>query len=407
MQKKTIQQKFSVSFDYPVTFTRDLFEPSNPVFRDTLRRRTEDRPGRALVFLDQGVATAAPDLAERICAYFSAYEADLCLVKAPHVVMGGEAIKNDYRLVMEIVDTVLEYRLCRHSFVVAIGGGAMLDAVGFAASLVHRGLRTVRVPSTTLAQNDAGVGVKNGMNLHGGKNTIGTFHPPFAVLNDSALLETLPQAHWIGGVAEAFKVAVIKDAPFFHALCKDAKRFRQRDIAAQERMIVRCAEWHLDHIRTQGDPFEMGRARPLDFGHWAAHKLESMSDYRIPHGEAVAVGMAIDASYAAARGWLAKTDCAALVQGLVDTGFTMSHSEMGRRLGDGRLELLGGLDDFREHLGGQLCVTFPDGLGRKQEIHTIDHACMERVIRDLNGLPNPAVAGREKPEMKGENCVSS
>lgn len=407
MQKKTIQQKFSVSFDYPVTFTRDLFETTNPVLRDTLCRRTEDRPGRALVFLDQGVATATPDLAERICAYFSAYEADLTLVKAPHVVLGGEAIKNDYRLVMEIVDTVLEYRLCRHSFVVAIGGGAMLDAVGFAASLVHRGLRTVRVPSTTLAQNDAGVGVKNGMNLHGGKNTIGTFHPPFAVLNDSALLETLPQAHWIGGVAEAFKVAVIKDALFFHALCKDAKRFRQRDVAAQERMIVRCAEWHLDHIRTQGDPFEMGRARPLDFGHWAAHKLESMSNYRIPHGEAVAVGMAIDASYAAAQGWLAETDCAALIQGLIDTGFTMSHSEMGRCLGDGRLELLGGLDDFREHLGGQLCVTFPDGLGRKQEIHTIDHACMERVIRDLNGLPNPVVAGREKPEMKGENCVSS
>ena len=393
MEKKTIQQKFSVSFNYPVTFTRDLFETTNPILRDTLCRRTEDLPGRALVFLDQGVATATPDLAERICAYFSAYEADLSLVKAPHVVLGGEAIKNDYRLVMEIVDTVLEYRLCRHSFVVAIGGGAMLDAVGFAASLVHRGLRTVRVPSTTLAQNDAGVGVKNGMNLHGGKNTIGTFHPPFAVLNDSALLETLPQAHWIGGVAEAFKVAVIKDAPFFHALCKDAKRFRQRDIAAQERMIVRCAEWHLDHIRTQGDPFEMGRARPLDFGHWAAHKLESMSNYRIPHGEAVAVGMAIDASYAAAQGWLAEADCTALIQGLIDTGFTMSHSEMRRCLGDGRLELLGGLDDFREHLGGQLCVTFPDGLGRKQEIHTIDHACMERVIRDLNGLPTLRLQG--------------
>lgn len=383
MDHRDIHQCFTVSFDYPVLCTRNLFGDGNDTLLGAFCRLDEPCRHRALVFVDAGLAGADAGLSARITAWFEARADRLELVKAPHIVPGGEAIKNDYRLTMEIVDTILEYRMCRHSYVVAVGGGAVLDAVGFAASIVHRGLRTVRVPTTTLAQNDAGVGVKNGMNLHGGKNTVGTFHPPFAVVNDFALLNTLPDEHWIGGVSEAFKVALIKDAPFFRDLCRDAGRFRARDANALERMIVRCAEHHLDHIRTNGDPFEMGRARPLDFGHWSAHKLESMSNYRITHGEAVATGLAIDSLYAAEQGWLERSDCDALLRGLRDTGFSLWHPEMERRLGDGALELLGGLDDFREHLGGELCVTYPDGLGRKQEVHEVDREVLDRVILQL------------------------
>ncbi len=382
-QGRPYEQRFHVAFDYPVIFTRDLFSAGNAVLRDALCRLDEGRRHRALVFVDGGLHAARPGLLQDVLNYFRAHAADIELVKPPHVVPGGEVIKNDYRLTMEIVDTILEYGLCRHSYVIAVGGGAVLDAVGFAASIVHRGLRTVRVPTTTLSQNDGGVGVKNGMNLHGGKNTIGTFHPPFAVLNDFALLDSLPFEHWIGGVSEAFKVAMIKDAAFFRDLCRDAARYRERDITAMERLIEHCAKLHLDHIRENGDPFELGRARPLDFGHWSAHKLESMSGYRISHGEAVATGLGIDSLYAVAQGWLDAADADALIHGLMECGFTLWHPEMERRLGDGTLELLGGLDDFQEHLGGGLCVTFPNGLGRKHEVHEIDREAMARAIAEI------------------------
>ena len=383
MHNDSIHQVFSVPFSYPVVFTRALFDADNLALREALCRLNDAEPHRLLAFIDEGVDQANPALKQAIQVYCDTHAGALDLVKPPDSVVGGEAIKNDYRLIMSIVDTILEYRLCRHSFVIAVGGGAMLDAVGFATSIVHRGLRMVRAPTTTLAQNDAGIGVKNGMNLHGGKNAIGSFHPPFAVLNDFDLLQTLSQPHWIGGVAEAFKVALIKDADFFQWLCVHASAFAQRQPEVHEEMIVRCADLHLTHIRAQGDPFEMGTARPLDFGHWAAHKLESMTAYAVPHGAAVAIGVAIDTHYAMAQGWLSSTDGEALLRGLQETGFDLWRDEMAWRLGDGRLALLQGLDDFREHLGGALCVTFPDGVGRKREASEIDEDVMEKAILSL------------------------
>ena len=383
MKAKTIEQSFAVSFSYPVVFGRDLFAPGQPHLRDAVCRLGDPVPHRVLVFVDAGLVAAQPGLPERIQAYCAAHAGALELVQPPQAVPGGEAAKNDDALIVELVDTLLAQRLCRHSCVIAVGGGAMIDAVGFAAAMVHRGLRLVRMPSTTLAQNDAGIGVKNGINRHGGKNTLGTFQPPFAVLNDLDLLDSLPDEHWIGGVSEAFKVAMIKDAAFFKALCRDAGRYRQRDRSAQEAMVIRCAQLHLEHIATNGDPFESGLGRPLDFGHWAAHKLEGLSGYRISHGAAVAVGLAIDTLYAARRGWIDPADAAALMQALAACGFPVWHPEMAQRLADGRLALLQGLDDFQEHLGGELCVTFPAGLGRKQEVNTIDHPLMEQVIRTL------------------------
>jgi 3-dehydroquinate synthase len=234
-----------------------------------------------------------------------------------------------------------------------------------------------------LAQNDAGVGVKNAINLHGGKNTIGTFAPPFAVVNDYDFLDTLPARDWTAGISEAFKVAVIKDAAFFRDLCVLAPRLRARDRAAMEELVRRCALLHLQHIATSGDPFELGAARPLDFGHWSAHKLEGMTGYAVAHGEAVAIGLALDAGYARRMGWLSDAEADALLRGLSESGYTLWHPALNRRLGDGRLEILGGLDDFREHLGGELCVTMPRGIGAKFEVHEMDPALVEASLRDL------------------------
>lgn len=376
------QQSFSVPVSYPVVFTRNAFCVDNPGLLERLATGTSSKR-RVLMVVDEGVARAFPGYTARAETWFSRHHDKLDLVAPPEVVSGGEAIKNDYRRVMSLVDMMLEHHLCRHSVVLVVGGGAVLDAVGFAASLVHRGLRLVRMPSTTLAQNDAGIGVKNGMNLHGGKNTIGVFAAPFGVLNDLDLLDGLDDTNWRAGISEAFKVAMIKDAAFFRELCRLAPRLAERDPSAMERLVVRCAALHLDHIATSGDPFELGSARPLDFGHWAAHKIESLGNYRTGHGAAVAVGLAVDSLYASRIGWLDPADAQRLLEALSVCGFDLARPELRVCLGDGRPAVLQGLEEFREHLGGTLTLSLPRPLGQKDEIHAVDENLMTEILREV------------------------
>ena len=266
---------------------------------------------------------------------------------------------------------------------IVIGGGAVLDAVGLAAALVHRGLRLVRLPTTVLAQCDSGVGVKNAVNFGPAKNLVGTFAPPFAVLNDFDFLATLPDREWRGGIAEAFKVALIQDAAFFRWLVRQAARLRARDAALMEQLIFRCAKLHLAHIRSGGDPFELGRARPLDFGHWSAHRLETLTAYELGHGQAVAIGLALDACYAAHQGWLPARDFQALLAGLTRAGLPVWCAALNRKDRRGRLDILQGLEEFREHLGGELSLTLPRGVGRRFEIHAVDLALMAQCVGEL------------------------
>lgn len=386
MTGSLIRQQITVSWDFPVVFTHAVFDPANPALAETLDRLDERRRHRAMVFIDARVAAAQPKLADQVRAYFAGHPDQLELADAPQVVPGGEAVKNDFALVQKFMRSMIEAHLDRQSFVLIVGGGAVMDAVGLAAALVHRGLRQVRLPTTVLGQNDAGVGVKNGVNFLGGKNAIGTFAPPFAVLNDFDFLLTLPDADWLCGVAEAFKVAIIRDRAFFDDLVAHADSYPARDFAAMQALIVRCAEIHLEHIRTGGDPFEYGRARPLDFGHWSAHKLELMSGFRISHGEAVAAGVLLDSIYAAHRSWINQVELAAIGDGLRRSGFRLWFPEFAQRHADGTRVIFDGLRDFQEHLGGELTVTFPRGLGARHEVHEIDLALMERALQELEAF---------------------
>jgi 3-dehydroquinate synthase len=372
-----------VSWEFPVTFTHYLFDPANPVFVQTLDRLDEQRRHRAVVFIDSRVAAAHPNLATQIRFYFGAHPDHLALARAPVIVEGGESAKNDFKIVEDFMRLLLESRMDRQSYVVIIGGGAVMDAVGLAAALVHRGLRQVRVPTTVLGQNDAGVGVKNGVNLLAGKNAIGTFAPPFAVLNDFEFLLTLSDRDWLCGVSEAFKVAIIRDREFFDWLCVNAAQFPARDFGAIQHLVMRCARIHLEHIRTNGDPFEYGRARPLDFGHWSAHKLELMSNFHISHGNAVASGILLDSIYARMQGWINAEELARIRTGLETSGFALWFAEFEERDAAGQRIIYTGLRDFQEHLGGELTVTFPRGIGARHEVHEIDLAKMEAALLEL------------------------
>ncbi len=376
-------QDFQVSFDYPVYFTRDIFHPKNDLLETVLDRRNEFRQHRIKVFIDSGLVDARENFLETVQTYLQNRPDRMKLNGAIEIVPGGANAKNDWNLLRHIMGVLAHSHLCRQSYALVVGGGSVLDMVGLAASLVHRGVRLIRMPSTVLSQNDAGVGVKNGIDDHGMKNFAGTFSPPFAVLNDFEFLRTLPMEHWIGGVAEAYKVAIIRDSDFFEFLSNNAEKLSHRDDAAMETTIKRCAMLHLEHIRNSGDPFEFGSARPLDFGHWSAHRLEVLSKHHISHGEAVAIGIALDTCYSHRIGLLSAEERYAIMNALQKTGLPVWSGLLELRGDTGELEILKGLDDFQEHLGGALNVTLPTAIGRKTEVHEMDPSIIHESIVNL------------------------
>ncbi|WP_110667680.1 3-dehydroquinate synthase [Salinicola halophilus] len=376
-------QRFDVAFDYPVAFTRELLATDNPLLVDVIARREPHKRHRCLVYVDAGVALTWPDLNARLVAYFAAHAERLQLLGSPVVLPGGEVIKRDLNVVQRVLDDVQRHGVDRHAYVIVIGGGAVLDAVGLAAGIAHRGVRLVRLPTTVLSQNDSGVGVKNAVNFRGSKNFIGTFAPPWAVLNDFDFLGTLSRRDRLAGISEAIKVALIRDAAFFEWLETHADRLAIFDAEAEETMIRRGAALHMHQIGRGGDPFELGSARPLDYGHWSAHKLESLTHNGVVHGDAVAIGMALDARYAVLAGLLpAGIECR-IVWLLKRLGLPLFHPQLLELDDEGRPALLNGLREFREHLGGELSVTMLTGVGHGVEIHHIDEALMIDAIEWL------------------------
>lgn len=370
---------FTLDFVHRLRFTSNVFDTNNPVLPQVLAP-CGDSPGRLIVFVDHGVTDNWPNLAERI-ENFVCQSLDWMTLAAPvQVVCGGENAKNDWSVYQTVLRIIHESAICRHSYVLAIGGGAVLDAVSFAAATAHRGVRLVRLPTTTLAQGDAGIGVKNGINGFGKKNFIGTFAVPWAVVNDEQFLTTLSDRDWRSGLSEAVKVALLKDPVFLNKIESSTTRLNNRDAATLRPIVRRSAELHLQHIVTCGDPFELKGARPLDFGHWSAHKIEQLTDFRIKHGEAVAIGLAIDVLYSALAGRLVASDAERIVGLLENLGFDLYHQVLEDPA------LFEGLEEFREHLGGQLTITLLDGIGRPVDVHEIDIRRMSDAISHLASI---------------------
>lgn len=378
-----IQRPIPITFQHRVAFTHGAFGASNHTLRDLLAdAQGLEGPSKVLVLLDQGVADANPKLEEEIRNYFSKHSDGATLVSDPMVLPGGESCKNDWSLVDKIWQAIEFHKICRHSYVIAIGGGAFLDLCGFGAATAHRGIRFVRMPTTSLSQGDGGVGVKNGVNYFGKKNWVGTFSVPFAIVNDLEFIHSLPERAARDGVIEAIKVALIRDADFYNYLSRNGEALGRLEKVPMEMLIRRSAENHVDHIATSGDPFEYGSARPLDFGHWAAHKLEQISGFRVTHGEAVAIGMAIDILYSVEIGLLERKTAEQILTLIETVGFQL-WSDFLDTLERGKPVLLAGIEEFREHLGGKLTITLVPSIGEKVEVHEMDESA---ILRSLEAL---------------------
>lgn len=381
-----LRQSFSVKFEYNVFFTTHLFDKANNVFRTFLKSGEKSGVTQKILFVaDESVINHHPHLLKQIREYIREIPF-IRIVDDILIAPGGEASKNDERLFDKIVEAVNSYSIDRHSYIAAIGGGSLLDVAGYAAAVSHRGIRHIRIPTTVLAQNDSGVGVKNGINYFSKKNFLGTFAPPVAVFNDFLFLTTLEDVDWRSGISEAIKVALIKDATFFHWLEDHAEKLANREMASMQYLIRRCAELHLQHIAGK-DPFETGSSRPLDFGHWSAHKLEQLTDFSIRHGEAVAIGIALDSVYAYISGRLKEPELMRILRLIKTLGFQLKHRML--EITDEKSPLLQGLAEFREHLGGQLTIMLLKAIGVGEEVHEMDATLIKKASDWLKEYDRP------------------
>lgn len=369
---------FTVNFSYPVFFTTKVFSPSNCTLLNVL----EGDIAKIVFFVDDGLQAYWHDLEKSISNWCSHHNSRVQLASSVYYVQHGESIKNNLSILDYVGHVVEKTELCRQSYIAAIGGGAVLDAVGFAAAIIHRGIRLIRIPTTVIAQLDSGIGVKNSMNRFRQKNYYGTFAPPWAVINDFDFLQTLGQKDWISGIAEAFKVAIIKDKAFLDYLAKSANDILQRDQKTIEYIIKHCARLHMDHIRNSGDPFETGTEKPLDFGHWAAHRLEILTDFKLRHGEAVAIGIAIDLLCSVQLGLLSKEECEFALETMEQCGLSLWH-EVLDNVKIGTLALFKGMGEFKRHQGECFTITMPNGLGEKTEIYNISLNLISNAIDGL------------------------
>lgn len=363
-----LEQSFSVKFEYKIFFTSSLFDISNTTLADFFTGKPSLSLRKIFFVLDQGVADTHPDLISNIKNYFDQHSV-IQLIPEVMVIPGGETAKNDTGLFEEIVEAVNRFGIDRHSYIAAIGGGAVLDLVGYAAAVSHRGIKHIRIPTTVLSQNDSGIGVKNGINYKGKKNFLGTFAPPNAVFNDDAFLATLSDRDYRSGISEAIKVALIKNPDFFYWIKDHADKLAVRDKEAMNYLIKLCAQLHLNHIGGD-DPFETGSARPLDFGHWAAHKLEQLSNFTVLHGEAVAMGIALDSTYSFLKGMLSEDKLRSILDLLLVLGYDISNPFV--QIANLDSPILKGLSDFQEHLGGLLTITLLTDIGTGKEVNEMD-----------------------------------
>ena len=293
------------------------------------------------------------------------------------VLPGGEEQKTLFN-VAAIIDALVAARLNRDGMVLALGGGVIGDIAGFAAASYQRGIAFVQLPTTLLAQVDSAVGGKTGVNHPGGKNLIGAFHQPSAVITDTDTLSTLPERELRAGFAEIVKAALIADAAFFSWLEANAASLLARDAAALEHAIRRACE--IKAAIVAEDEREQGRRALLNLGHSFAHAIEAGAGYgRVLHGEAVATGLVLAAELSARTGRLPGTEVLRIRELLSGAGLPVDPPRLGR---EALLDLMG-LD--KKVAGGRLRLVLLDAIGAAVITADYPREALEALLEERAG----------------------
>ena len=257
-------------------------------------------------------------------------------------------------------DELLSRRLGRDTVIVGFGGGVVTDLAGFVAATYLRGVPFVAVPTTLLAAVDASVGGKTGVNTPHGKNLVGVFRQPAAVFADTRLLETLPEPEFLNGVAEALKMAATSDAALFAELEEGIATLRTRETAALARLVA--AAVRIKAVVVAADERESGLREILNFGHTVGHGLEHATDYRLPHGAAVAIGMVAESRMARRAGFLG-----AEAEDRLHTLIGAVGLPAGAPDGVERDRVLAALGSDKKARGGEARFVMLEGIGRVRD----------------------------------------
>ncbi|HEY6985983.1 MAG TPA: 3-dehydroquinate synthase [Rhodanobacteraceae bacterium] len=262
----------------------------------------------------------------------------------------------------------------RDAAIIALGGGMVGDLAGFAAATWMRGIDFVQMPTTLLAMVDSSVGGKTGVNLDSGKNLVGAFHQPRAVLIDTATLATLPAREYAAGLAEVVKYGAIGDAKFFEWLEANADALNARDASALAEAIATSCRQKAGVVAR--DEREQGERALLNFGHTFGHAIEAASGYgTVLHGEAVAIGMVLAARLAALLGRAPPHDAARLATLLARFGLPTAPP---RGVDADALLVRMRLD--KKNVSGRLRLVLWRGLGRAEIVPDVDEASIRQVL---------------------------
>jgi 3-dehydroquinate synthase len=290
------------------------------------------------------------------------------------VVPDGERHKH-LASVSRIYDELIRAEADRGSVVVAVGGGVTGDMAGFAAATYLRGIGLVQVPTTLLAQVDASIGGKVGVNLAAGKNLVGAFHPPLLVATDPWVLQTLPRREYRAGLYEVIKYGMACSVGLFRSLEAAAAHLADPDAAALTPIIAECSR--IKAAIVSADEREAGPRRVLNFGHTAGHAIEAATEYqRFRHGEAVAWGMLVASQVAVARRLLAAVDADALKALVMKLGPLPPIADLAAG------ELAAAMRRDKKVVDGTLHLVLPTGVGTTTIVDDVtEHEVMEALAR--------------------------
>lgn len=348
---------------YKVSIVPGLFETGNPCLADLVGN------GKNLYVIDRGIGTSRINQIKR---YVTANRKEAFF----SIMDGGEKVKDGLATVMKLLEEAEGCGLDRKGMMVLIGGGALLDMAGFAASIFRHGVRHIRIPTTLLAQVEAGIGTKNGVNMQKQKNFIGTCQVPQEVLLDPGFLPTLDSRHLAAGIADIIKVALMRNRALFDLVGEHYRQILERKFMENPAVLSILWQTVLEHVdEINRDPYEREAGKPLDFGQEWGHQLEVLSRHYLNHGEAVSIGMAIDSVISFTRGQLAQEDLESILSLLRNAGLPIHHPLATANA------LWPGLENFRRHHGGRLTVTLLNGIGATSQTGEIGYHELEEAVR--------------------------
>ncbi len=366
-KEKPLEIEWKDKASCAVRFTTDIFAEENTTLVETLKSVTGSENPRVLLIADTNVVQHTENIGTRIGQYVKTH--GITIAGAPLVITGTEKVKSDnFQTAHRILMAALEAKIGVNDVMLVLGGGSLIDVAGYAAAQVRGGMKTVRIPTTLAAMMDGAFATKAAMNAPNIKDAIRVTCRPSAILIDTSFGISLLDGVWRGGLGEAVRQAAVADAPLLKKISKKADVLRARDMDAMAEIVRDAVESRV-------------KKGSSGFGLWAATRLESMSNYKLPHGYAVPIGICVDSAYAVARGTLAKEDLDTICGALAACGTLEGLSHV-RHLLQQTTDLLYGLDSWRLATGTEE-VTYPAGLGKSKTEDTPDRTLYETAIKDF------------------------